>query len=319
MKKFTKLWLSFLAIITVSFSVLGYFGLEIYRQAPPIPAKVLSADGSLVFSKQDIQEGQQVWQSIGGQELGSIWGHGSYVAPDWNADWIHKEALFILNAWSRQHYKQGYDDLDEEKKALLEARLQKHIRTNSYDEKSQNLRVSAIRRQAIASNSRHYASLFSDDPKFDELRENYAIRKNTLSDPQALKKLNAFFFWTSWACVTERPGHKITYTHNWPGDKLVGNEPTGSLILWTGFSIIMLLLGIGLLAFYHARRKDDEIDQRHLPKKDPLQGLNPTPSMRATPKVLLDCRSFDRCAGYPRRDHGALQRRRRRFVRHPAC
>ena len=41
---------------------------------------------------------------MGGMEVGSIWGHGSYVAPDWTADWIHREAEFILNEWSQRDY-----------------------------------------------------------------------------------------------------------------------------------------------------------------------------------------------------------------------
>jgi nitric oxide reductase subunit B len=31
-------------------------------------------------------------------EIGSIWGHGSYVAPDWTADWLHREAY--LGGWA---------------------------------------------------------------------------------------------------------------------------------------------------------------------------------------------------------------------------
>ncbi len=286
MKSFARLWIAFLAIVTVAFSVLGYFGLELYREAPPIPARVLADDGSLIFSRQDIQEGQQVWQSIGGQELGTIWGHGSYVAPDWNADWIHREALFLLDAWSMEDYGTGYEAVDAESRAVLETRLREHVRANTYDAASETIVLSPVRRAAIENNSRHYAGLFSDDPEFDDLRESYAIRRNTLSDPESIRKLNAFFFWTSWACVTERPGAEITYTHNWPPDRLVGNEPTGSLILWTGFSIVMLLLGIGLMAFYHARRREDAVDQAHLPERDPLSGVDPTPSMRATLKYF---------------------------------
>ena len=66
-----------------------------------------------------------------------------------------------------------------------------------------------------------------------------------------MAKMNAFFFWASWVTVTERPGDDITYTNNWPAEKLVGNEPTGALLLWTGFSVIVLLLGVGLLASYY--------------------------------------------------------------------
>ena len=43
----------------------------------------------------DIQRGQAVWQSTGGMQQGSIWGHGGYVAPDWSADWLHREAIAL--------------------------------------------------------------------------------------------------------------------------------------------------------------------------------------------------------------------------------
>ena len=50
-----------------------------------------------LYTRADIEQGRQVWQSIGGHQLGSIWGHGSYVAPDWSADWLHREATAWLN------------------------------------------------------------------------------------------------------------------------------------------------------------------------------------------------------------------------------
>src|SRR5262245_25356337 len=78
-----KLWTVAGLVAMLSFSVLGYYGREIYRQAPPIPERVIAPDNTNIFSKQDILDGQNVWQAFGGQEVGSIWGHGAYVAPDW--------------------------------------------------------------------------------------------------------------------------------------------------------------------------------------------------------------------------------------------
>ena len=101
MKSTRKLWLLFAAVVGLSFATLGYYGIKIYQKAPPIPDKVTSA-GNVLFTGDDIHDGQNVWQSIGGQEVGSVWGHGAYVAPDWTADWIHREAIFILNLWSKK-------------------------------------------------------------------------------------------------------------------------------------------------------------------------------------------------------------------------
>ncbi len=80
-----------------SFAVLGYYGTELYRLAPPIPERVVTADGQPVYTRSDIQEGQNVWQSLGGQEVGTVWGHGAYVAPDWSADYLHREASWLLD------------------------------------------------------------------------------------------------------------------------------------------------------------------------------------------------------------------------------
>ena len=87
-----KLWLGLAALLIASFAVLLWVGGEIHR-APPMPERVVTESGRVVYTRADIEQGRQVWQSIGGQQLGSIWGHGSYVAPDWSADWLHREAV----------------------------------------------------------------------------------------------------------------------------------------------------------------------------------------------------------------------------------
>ena len=97
------LWISLAVVIGLSFLVLGYFGSEIYRKAPPIPKRVVTTDGQVLFTEQDIKDGQNVWQSTGGQQVGSIWGHGAYVAPDWSADWLHREAVWLLDRWAGEH------------------------------------------------------------------------------------------------------------------------------------------------------------------------------------------------------------------------
>jgi nitric oxide reductase subunit B len=279
-----KLWIAFVAVIVISFSVLGYFGREIYRKAPPIPAQVVTTDGTVLFSGQDIEDGQNIWQSIGGQEVGTIWGHGSYVAPDWSADWLHREAEFILNQYAMDNDSMEYKDLPAEKQAMYKVRLQKELRTNTYDEARNVFVISPLRAAAIAEVSKHYAGLFMNDPALEKLRGYYAIPPNSIKMQDRMDKLNNFFFWTAWACVTNRPDSDISYTNNWPSEELVDNKPTSSLILWTGFSVIMLLIGIGLLVWYYASSKRDESVE--MLKQDPFFGLVMTPSMKATLKYF---------------------------------
>ena len=279
-----KLWISFILVMTISFAVLIYYGREIYRQAPPIPDKVMTADGTVLFTGQDIKDGQNVWQSVGGQEMGTVWGHGAYQAPDWSADWLHKEAVYMLDKMALQTDSLPYDKVSAQRKAALKIRLQEDIRVNSYQDASKTLVVSDLRAEAIASNTKFYGGLFTNDPALANLRDAYSLPENSLKDPERVRQLNAFFFWISWACVTERPGLKISYTNNWPADELVGNRPTGELLLWTGFSVIMLLAGIGLMVWYYARKRDEAEDE--FPKHDPQLKATHTPSQRATLKYF---------------------------------
>ena len=77
MGEYRKLWYLLIAVLGVTFSLLGYFGYEVYRQAPPIPERVVSADNRLLMTADSILDGQTAWQSVGGMQLGSIWGHGA--------------------------------------------------------------------------------------------------------------------------------------------------------------------------------------------------------------------------------------------------
>ncbi len=283
---YRKLWLTFAIVVVVSFAVLGWFGREIYRQAPPVPDRIVTTDGRVLFTGDDIRDGQNVWQSTGGQELGSVWGHGAYVAPDWSADWLHREAVHIRDQWAREDFSREFAALGPEEQAALEARLQGLLRRNTYDPQTGDLVVSAERAAAMSAVADHYRSLFGDDPALADLRESYAMRTPTVEGADRLDDLTAFFFWAAWACVTERPGSEVTYSNNWPPDATVGNRPTGALILWTGFSVILLLAGIAALGWYYAANREDELDPTTLPGSDPLTALQPTPSMQATLKYF---------------------------------
>ena len=280
-----KLWAGFILVLFISFSVLIFFGVEIYREAPPVPKRVTTPDGTVLFTGAFIKDGQNVWQSIGGQELGTVWGHGAYVAPDWTADWLHREAVYMLDYWSEQEYGKPYKMQTDEMKAFYKAKLQDEIRANTYDPATGDLRISELRALAVNYIKEEYKGLFMNGEEQAKLRDAYSIPANTIKDEKRMDKMSDFFFWASWATITDRPGKNITYTNNWPPDDLVGNRPTSSLILWTGFSVILLLLGIGIMAWYYAAHRNEELP-KDIPEVNPLSGKGMTPSMKATLKYF---------------------------------
>ena len=74
MAGYKKLWWILIAILAITFGVLGYFGKEVYRVAPPIPDQVVTESGQVLMTEETILDGQTAWQSVGGMQLGSIWG-----------------------------------------------------------------------------------------------------------------------------------------------------------------------------------------------------------------------------------------------------
>jgi nitric oxide reductase subunit B len=279
-----KLWVGLIALLVVSFSVLLWIGTEIHRVMPPIPEQVVDTDGKVVYTRSDIETGRVVWQSIGGHQLGSIWGHGSYVAPDWTADWLQREALALLDIDALRETGRHYAELDAGVQASFAARLKPQLRTNTYDADSATVTVTPERAAAMAKVAEHYVALFGDDTSMTELRRAYAMKNGTVAEPEHRQLLTAFIWWTAWSAVTERPGDTVSYTANWPHDPLVGNTPPSHLLMWTVFSVLFLLAGIGLLGWFYAVNREDH--PRELPKTDPLGGITITPSMKATAKYF---------------------------------
>ncbi|MDM5181125.1 nitric-oxide reductase large subunit [Massilia sp. DJPM01] len=280
-----KLWTWLAVICVLSFAVLGWVGTEIYLSAPPIPHQVTSRDGEVLFAEGEVQRGQQAWLSAGGQQLGSVWGHGSYLAPDWSADWLHREALALREIYAGKQFGKPFAQLDYEQQAALGERLKREMRANTWDARTGIVNLSPERAQAVREVAAHYSALFGNDPKLDALREQYAMSSGSLVTPEDLHALPAFIFWSSWSAATDRPGETaISYTSNWPHEPLVGNGPTAGAGIWSIASVILMIAAIAAMIFYHGRAHEG--DDPVPPKADPLFDLKPTASMRATRKYF---------------------------------
>src|SRR6187397_2928173 len=274
-----RLWFSFVAVLVLSFSVLGWVGTRIYQEMPPIPDRIVTTSGESVIDAGEIAKGQDVWRSLGGMEMGSIWGHGSYVAPDWTADYLHREAVDVLDRWGRARHGAEYASLKSGDQAALRDDLQRAFRSNRYDPATRTLTVDDARGEAFEANLAYYTDVFGNG------RPEFAIPAKTLTDPGRTRQMTAFFFWTAWAASTNRPGDSVTYTSNWPYEPLVGNRPTADAIVWTGVSIIVLLAGIGAMASYYASIREHGLPAE-APTNDPVLASVATPSQRAIVKYF---------------------------------
>jgi nitric oxide reductase subunit B len=268
-----------LFVVVGCFTLLIFGGAKISQHKPPIPARVVSPSGEVVLTGDDIMRGQRQYLSRGGQNTGSIWGHGAYLAPDWSADALHRTGLATaaLRAGIAPAEVGLFDDarleaLPAGERGRLEAEVAEELRRNRYDAATGTLTLSPGQAAAFPALVAYYTQLFRDGS------DAMSIPAGFVADPGDARALTAFFFWTAWSAGTNRPDASHSYTANFPFDPLVGNRPLPSSLVWSIVSVVLLILGtaIAIFAYMRMRAKDHEE-----PRIVPFTRPNPTPSQRA--------------------------------------
>lgn len=230
--------------------VLGFAGLITitmlsYRNAPPIPVRVVDAQGVTVFSGDDVRDGQTVFLKYGLMDNGSIWGHGAYLGPDYSAEALHRIGMATAEAIAQQHYQQALAALTPSQQAAVQAETAVALKTNRYDSVTKTLRLTTPQTAAYRKEIDHWTEYFRHPSR------NAGLKADLITDPTELRQFAAFVTWAAWASVAVRPGEDYSYTNNFPYDPSVGNLPTSSALLWSALSLLVLLAGIAtvLLAF----------------------------------------------------------------------
>ena len=229
----------------VGFAVLVLLTFKAYQNAPPIPARVIDTSGALVFTGDDVRNGQEVFLKYGLMDNGTIWGHGGYLGPDFSAAVLHDWALALAGDRARARYSKAYRQLSDGESAVVDAEVAHLLKTNRYDAQTDTLTVLEAGAQTFQTEIDRWQEYFRQP------QGNGGLPANLITDPKQLHDLTAFFTWAAWGSVAQRPGTNHSYTNNFPFDPLAGNRPTGGALLWSAISFIFLLGGtaIVLLAF----------------------------------------------------------------------
>ena len=239
-------WLRGIAIVMViGFSGIIAITTLAYRNAPPIPARVVDAEGAALFSGADIGDGQAVFLKYGLMANGSIWGHGSYLGPDYAADALHRIGVVTAEAIAREQHRQPVSALTRSQQAAARAEAIVEIKTNRYDTATDTLRLTSAQTEAWRQEIVHWTEYFRQPT------QNGGLKADLITDPTELRQFTAFVMWAAWVSVAARPGEDYSYTNNFPYDPSVGNLPIPDALLWSALSLIVLLAGIAavLLVF----------------------------------------------------------------------
>jgi nitric oxide reductase subunit B len=256
------------------------------REKPPIPAAVVGGDGRVLFTGEEVVAGQDYFYSRGGQHIGSIWGHGAYLAPDWSADYLHRMGLFIAARHlgrspeeAAEFIQAALERLDAPTRARVTALVTEEIKANRFDAASGRLAFTPFQTEAHETLVRYYTELFRGG------NERMGLQPGIVATGGQGRLVAAFFSWLAWAAGTNRPGAGHTYTSNWPYDPLVGNHALPGAVIWSIVSVVLLILGIAGAVFLYQRYIREEEYRAGPPV--PLAEPSPTPSQKATLAYFL--------------------------------
>lgn len=217
-----------LLVFVVGFGILGVLALRTYTASPPLPSRVVDPAGRLVFDRDDILGGQELFLTRGLMDYGSVFGHGGYLGPDFTAEYLRRAARLVAARNGESEQNGG-------------PRTWAEFRENRYDPATD---VLAFTTGQAAAFERERATLTAF---FAQPSTRTGLSPGLFSDPEDVRRLTAFVAWSAWACSAQRPGADYSYTNNWPPEPLVLNHPTGTMVVWSVLSLVMLLGGIGLL------------------------------------------------------------------------
>ena len=238
---------SVVLVFVCGMAVLIFMSVQAYRYAPPIPESVVDSGGKVIFNRQDIESGQEVFLKYALMQNGSIWGHGSYLGPDFSATYLHELSVDAGNAIARQEFSANLSGLNQDQRSLVDARVAILLKENRYDPASKRLTF------VDAEKASYQRQLTVWNDYFLQPTTNAGLPSKYIHDPEDLRQLTAFFAWTAWASVANRPDKSYSYTNNFPYDPMVGNRLTADAVLWSGLSVAMLLAGLALVLFTFGR------------------------------------------------------------------
>lgn len=267
--------------LILAFGGLIFGGYVINRSKPPIPVKIVSPNGDSIMTREDIINGQNYYFSRGGQHIGTIWGHGSYLAPDWSADFLHRMGLYIAARHhglsledSRGFTQSDFNALDAQEQARLSVMVKDEIKTNRFSPETGVLGLTQFQTEAVEALTEYYTHLLKTG------NERMGLQAGIVRNNEEGRLVSVFFSWLAWAAGTLRPDADYTYTTNWPYDPLVGNQPLPDFLIWSIVSVILLILGIAAALFVYLRYigRDEYKTDLLVDFPEP----NPTPSQKAT-------------------------------------
>ncbi|WP_394141434.1 nitric-oxide reductase large subunit [Cytobacillus oceanisediminis] len=245
--------------IIASFTVLLMGGYWIFKEQAPRPLEVTNEKGEVILTKETIMGGQAVFQKYGLMDYGTVLGHGSYMGPDYTAEALTVYTEGMQDFRAEEKYGKPFDEITGEEQTVIRDLVKTEMRENRYDPDSDTMVITDAQVYGYEKVGEFYRKVFTEGDgwglKAELIKEEHmpAEERAYVASGDQIQQISDFFFWTAWLSSTERMNDDITYTNNWPYYEDAGNEMSFSAIWWSGASVTVLILFVGIILFVFYR------------------------------------------------------------------
>lgn len=153
-----------------------------FTNLPPVPDKVVTSDGQMVFDYGQITSGKYLYQKYGLADYGSVLGFGAYFGIDFTSYTIQLDEEYIAN-------KTGIVPFYPNNTAQTES-IAPYMHVD-YNSGSKTAIVSPFMLGAFNNSVTYYLNYLGNDSEQNRLIPNYITNKTVVTD------LTAFFTWTA--------------------------------------------------------------------------------------------------------------------------
>lgn len=240
-----SLYASFWIISIFMVTVLIYFTANLAKEVPPLPKQVVSVQGEVLYTYDDIVNGKAMFQEFDLMDYGTLLGMGAYLGPDFTTEFLHKRAEFLNNYYAKEFYKKDFDSLDNMQKASIKARVIEDVKKQTHLMES-GVTYTKASTEAYKANKAYLVEFLT---KGDKQR---AWRANIIHEDEA-KLISAFVDWSQLVSSTVRPtaDDGRSWSNNWPHKPLIDQDVTFMshlvsliefLLLWALTIVIIFLV-----------------------------------------------------------------------------
>ena len=255
-----SLYASFWIISIFMVTILIYFTANLAKEVPPLPKKVVSTQGEVLYTYDDIVNGKALFQQFDLMDYGSLLGMGAYLGPDFTTEFLHKRAQYLNDYYAQEIYAKSFSTLDATEQAAIKVKVIQDVKQQT-SLKEEGVVYTEASAEAYKAN-RDYLVEFLVHGDHER-----AWRADIIREDEA-KLIAAFFDWSQLVASSVRPNTDDgrTWSNNWPPEPLIDQDVTFTshfvslvefLLLWA-LTIIVVFLAYEYI--FNKERQDGELN-----------------------------------------------------------